>query len=148
MFFTLYRKRGAPYGPIHVCLSVCLSRFRGSTHPAWPGVSVPMGVLKVQDWGYSICMIWDDAAKISDHICTEMTNVMWREEHLWNVTLLQRVHLFNLVSLFLILKLMKWNLVWWLCQCQIAKSCVIHIFTVLPSYSCLCQFNFEHPVQK
>jgi hypothetical protein len=54
--------------------------------------------------GYSTCMIWDgsarmtfDAAMTSDHISARTTYVMWREEHLWNVTILQRVHLSNVV---------------------------------------------------
>jgi hypothetical protein len=33
----------------------------------------------------------------SDHISATMTYVMWREEHLWNVCALQRVHLSNLI---------------------------------------------------
>jgi hypothetical protein len=33
----------------------------------------------------------------SDHISATMTYVMWREERLWNVSVLQRVHLPNIV---------------------------------------------------
>jgi hypothetical protein len=32
-----------------------------------------------------------------------MTYVMWREEHRWNVSVLQRVHLYNLVPFFYLL---------------------------------------------
>jgi hypothetical protein len=35
-----------------------------------------------------------------DHISATMTYVMNREEHLWNVSTLQRVHLSNLVDGF------------------------------------------------
>jgi hypothetical protein len=33
-----------------------------------------------------------------DHISATMTYMMWCEEHLWNVILLQRLHLSNLVG--------------------------------------------------
>jgi hypothetical protein len=35
----------------------------------------------------------------SDHISATTTYVMWHGKHLWNVSVLQRVHLFNLVIL-------------------------------------------------
>jgi hypothetical protein len=33
----------------------------------------------------------------SDRTSTTMTYVMWREEYLWNVSILQRIHLSNLI---------------------------------------------------
>jgi hypothetical protein len=35
----------------------------------------------------------------SDHIIASVTCVMWPEEHLWNVSVLQRIHLFSLVNI-------------------------------------------------
>jgi hypothetical protein len=37
------------------------------------------------------------ATMISYHFISSMTYLMWREEHLWNVSALQRVHLSNLI---------------------------------------------------
>jgi hypothetical protein len=37
------------------------------------------------------------AAMNSGRISTTMSYVMWREKNLWNISVLQRVHLFNLV---------------------------------------------------
>jgi hypothetical protein len=39
----------------------------------------------------------EDARMTSDRISATTTYVMQREEHLWNVSVLQRVHLPNLV---------------------------------------------------
>jgi hypothetical protein len=42
-------------------------------------------------------MVFDHSAAMTlDHSAT-MTYVMWHQEHLWNVSILQRVHLSNLV---------------------------------------------------
>jgi hypothetical protein len=57
--------------------------------------------------GYSTCMTWDDisaritydATMASVHISATMTHVMWREEHLWNISVLQGLHLPILVHL-------------------------------------------------
>jgi hypothetical protein len=38
-----------------------------------------------------------DAAMTADNISETTTYVMWREEHLWNVNVLQRVHFSKLV---------------------------------------------------
>jgi hypothetical protein len=38
-----------------------------------------------------------DATMTSDHISATITYVMWCETHLWNVSVLQRVHHTNLV---------------------------------------------------
>jgi hypothetical protein len=38
----------------------------------------------------------------SDEIYATMTSAMWREEHLWNVGVLQRGHLSNLVIIRII----------------------------------------------
>jgi hypothetical protein len=37
------------------------------------------------------------ATLTSDHIGATITYMMWCEEHLWNVSVLERVHLYNLV---------------------------------------------------
>jgi hypothetical protein len=37
----------------------------------------------------------------SDNISATMTHVMWREEHLWNITVLQRVNISSFVVLWI-----------------------------------------------
>jgi hypothetical protein len=52
-------------------------------------------------------MTWDgisanmtkDATMTSAHISATATYVLWSEEHLWNISVLKKVHLLNLVSL-------------------------------------------------
>jgi hypothetical protein len=41
-------------------------------------------------------MTWD-ARRYRDHVSARMNDVMWHEERLWNIGVLQRVHLSNLV---------------------------------------------------
>jgi hypothetical protein len=53
-------------------------------------------------------MLWDhisatmvfDATVISNHLSATTTYVMWREEHLWDGSVLQRVHFSNLSTKF------------------------------------------------
>jgi hypothetical protein len=83
-----------------VGLSTCMARVivpTGSTQIAWPGSLVLRG--------YSTCMTWDDisarmtwdATVTLDQIYAATTYVMWFEKHLWNVIVLQRVHLSSFV---------------------------------------------------
>lgn len=37
-----------------------------------------------------------------NHISTTMIYVMWRQEHLWKITVLQRGHIFSLIIVFII----------------------------------------------
>jgi hypothetical protein len=45
------------------------------------------------------------ATMLSDHIIATITEVIWSEEHLWNVSVLQRVHISDLVMLCLCVQL-------------------------------------------
>jgi hypothetical protein len=51
--------------------------------------------------GHINAKITKDATMIQDHISATITYVMWREENLRNVSVLQRVHLSNLVYIII-----------------------------------------------
>jgi hypothetical protein len=59
-------------------------------------VIVPTGASTFMAWDCISARMTQDATITSDHISTKTTYVMWREEHLWNVSVLERVHLSNL----------------------------------------------------
>jgi hypothetical protein len=68
------------YGPVHVCLSVC----RVFHTPVTAGTMTSEHIS---------ARMTQDATMISDHISSTMIYVMWREEHLWNVSVLWRTPL-------------------------------------------------------
>jgi hypothetical protein len=79
----------------------------------WSGITLLEHVVAQQRLGYHICdimtedatMTWDrisvrmiqDATTTLDHISATTIYVIWREEHLWNATVLRREHLSSLV---------------------------------------------------
>lgn len=84
--------------------SVCRFFLGGRQH-AWPGIIVAqqwgrgpiIGTHLVNSGNQYHCWSTLLGTVSSDHISGTMTYAIWREERLWNVGLLQRVHFSNVV---------------------------------------------------
>jgi hypothetical protein len=141
----------------HPCLSVCLSRFStdiGSLYD-WGGGCHCCSTMGWGCWYLLLCNnstqefpllcntgtsshFVQERPKVTVGICARMTldhinatttYMMWCEEHLWNVSVLQRVHLSNLIFCFVTHFLHSFLIVTFFCRVQ-TRPCGLFQFRI------------------